>query len=194
LIESLSGTLEALSPEGAVVRLGGITLRIAVSHTTAQALGSPGAPVSLYTHLHLREDVIALYGFASVEERDLFLNLLKVNGVGPRLALAVCSLLTPPRLAQTIKDGDIDSLTRVPGIGKRLAGRLVLELRGHLAEREAPLPSPADSELLAALLSLGYTRGEAQHALASLGPDAHDLPFEERLRATLRSFIPHESI
>ena len=105
------------------------------------------------------------------------------------MALAVCSLFPPDRLAEAIAAGDAEALARVPGIGKRLAGRLILELRGHLAE-QAPQVPPADAELLSALLSLGYTRGEAQQSLDSLGVDVAALPFEERLRAALRYFIP----
>lgn len=196
MIESLRGTLEALSPDSVLLRLGGVTLRVAVSHTTVQSIGASGSPaggpgrdVCLYTYLHLREDALALYGFATVEERELFLRLLRVNGVGPRLALAVCSLFPPARLAEAIAAGDVDALARVPGIGKRLAGRLVLELRGHLAE-QAPQAAQADAELLSALLSLGYTRGEAMQSLESLSAEAASLAFEERLRAALRYFIP----
>lgn len=184
MLERLQGVLEGVGSQGVLVRLGGITLHVLASQNTLRSLGPVGSTVTLYTHLIVREDALQLYGFATQEERDLFLRLLSVNGVGPRSALALCSLLSPQELTRAIQEADADAISRVPGIGKRLAGRIILELRGKLAET-TPV---TDAELLEALLALGYTRSEAMAAIASLPRSAAQAPLEERLRAALQHF------
>jgi Holliday junction DNA helicase RuvA len=184
MLERVQGVLEGVGSQGVLVRLGGVTLHVLASQNTLRALGPVGATVTLYTHLIVREDGLQLYGFATQEERELFLRLLSVNGVGPRSALALCSLLSPSELTRAIEEADADALSRVPGIGRRLAGRIILELRGKLAEA-TPI---ADPELLEALLALGYTRAEASSAIASLPRSVATAPLEERLRAALRYF------
>src|SRR5690348_12597037 len=175
MLAGVRGVVVGVLPDGIFLEVGPITLQIAVSHTTLGALPRDGTPVRLVTHLYLREDQIALYGFTTETELGLFRLLLGVTGVGPKVALNICGSGGPDVVLQTIAAGDIDALARVPGIGKKTAGRLVLELRGKLdALVGGALPvsgGPSSrqrddsTEVIAALQALGYSATEAYSAL-----------------------------
>jgi len=156
--------------------------------STLESLGAIGDEVHLYTHLHLREDNVALYGFASTEELELFRLLISVSGVGPKSALAMLSAINPGQLATAIATGNVDLLCQVPGVGKKTASRLALELKGKLERfRAGALMVGGDAEVIAALTSLGYSSAEAASAVATL-PDSPELTIEEKVRLALQYF------
>ncbi len=189
MIAALRGTFEGLAGEAALISVGGVVFQVFATRRALAACGEPGSPVSLRTYLHLREDMVALYGFADEEERALFLKLLGVSGVGPRLALAVLSTLGPAELASAVQAGDAAALAAIPGIGKRIGGRIVLELRGKLGGPGAGTPPltarAALAPVQAALLQLGYSPSEVEQALAAQPPDAAS-DLETALRSSLR--------
>ncbi|HKZ51580.1 MAG TPA: Holliday junction branch migration protein RuvA [Dehalococcoidia bacterium] len=186
LLARLRGTIEERGPDWLLLEVAGIGFRVQVPTSTLVALGPVGSQATVFTHLHLREDGPVLYGFATRDDLALFQMLISVSGVGPKGALALLSAFEPEALAHAIARGDVERLTRVPGIGRRTAERLALELRGKLREYALPGPAaPGDEEVLAALLSLGYSRAEAERAVATLPADEAQ-PLEERLRLALR--------
>ena len=189
MIYSLQGVLESLGPDQVALNIGPMSLQVFSPTSTISVLGSPGDRVRLHTYLHVKEDVLALYGFATTDERDLFVTLIGVSGVGPKLALALLSAMSPRSVAIAIASGDTQQLTQVSGLGKKMAGRLVLELKGKL-EREwgeaVSMPGPDYDEVVAALSALGYAPSEARTAISRvrLEPEA---PLEEKVRAVLQS-------
>jgi len=190
MIAGLRGKLEARGADYAIVNVGGVSFQVHVPTSTLARLGVIGEEVHLHTHLYIREDVMALYGFASPEELELFQMLITVSGVGPRLALALLSALNPDRLALAIANGNADLLTEVPGIGKRMADRLVVELKGKLEGWAGAVGAPvaaSNTEVVAALRSLGYSASEAASAVASL-PDDPELSTEDKIRLALQQF------
>lgn len=190
MIASVRGTVERISPGEMVVDVGGIGLRIAVTAGVLQQAPQVGQPIFLHTAFIVREEAISLYGFPSLEERQLFDLLLQVSGIGPRLALSVLSSLSPELLRTAVAQAQPEILTRVPGIGRKTADKIVFELKDKL---EAPAlgglqpPSGTDTEVLQALTSLGYTVVEAQTALQSIPAEAPD-SVEERVRLALQHF------
>ena len=179
-------------PEGAVVKVGGLSLLVQTPLSTLGRLGAEGSVVRLFTHLHVREETLALFGFASQDELRAFQLLITVSGIGPKLALGVLSNLSSDSLRAAIAAGDVDVLTRIPGIGKRTAGRLVLELRGKLGPvaGEAPvIPTAENSDLAAALSNLGYNPLQIQGAIRSL-PAGDSLGLEDKLVMALRHLAP----
>ncbi len=132
MIASLKGTLESLGGDGAIIHVGGIGFQVYMPTSTLSVLGAVGEEVKLYTHLHLREDNVALYGFKSAEELGLFQMLIGVSGLGPRLALAMLSAMDTEKLIVAIATGSADLLTAIPGIGKKMASRLILELKDKI--------------------------------------------------------------
>jgi len=191
MIAGVRGKLESRRPDGAVVRVGGFSLLVQAPSSTLDKLGQPGAEVELHTHLYLRQDNITLYGFSTVEERGLFQQIIGVSGLGPKTALALLSTYTPEQLAPAIISGNTDLLSRVPGIGKKTASRLVLELKGKLEKgwEGAPpaLLAETNADVVAALTALGYTAAEAAKAVSAL-PQGKDISLEEKLRLALQSF------
>jgi Holliday junction DNA helicase RuvA len=188
MIATLAGTLEYRGHDSVIINVGGVGFRVYVSSSTSSQLGAVKGRVSVYTHLHVREDSISLYGFASSEELTLFRSLISVSGIGAKLALTVLSALNPEQLVMAITSGDIDLLSQTPGIGKRIASRLVVELRGKLEKewREVALPlAPENADAIAALTGLGYSVAEATKALSSL-PDSPSLSLEEKIRMALQ--------
>lgn len=188
MIVGLRGVLEFQGPDAAIIRVGGISLRVGMSTSTLSRLGTPGDEVRLHTHLQFRENNLALYGFASQEELRLFEMLIGVTGVGPKAALALLSAFSAPELATAIGTGNLDLLTKVPGVGKKMAGRLLLELKSKLESAALVDIIPthgADPDVTAALQSLGYTSAEAAAALSRL-PQPPDSTPEERLRQALQ--------
>jgi len=188
LIARLRGVVEESGADWLLVFVGGVGLRVQVPASTAEALGRLGESVVLHTHLHVRDDAVALYGFATAEDLRLFEMLIGVSGVGPRGALSLLSALGAEGLSDAVSAGDVPRLQQVPGIGQKMAARLVLELKGKLVGRAAAtVPTGRDDEVVAALVGLGYTQAEAQAAAASVPSDG-SLAVEERLRRALAYF------
>ena len=161
--------------------MAGVAYEVDVPMSTFYALPATGETVSLFTHL---EDAHNLYGFASADERAAFRQLIRISGVGARTALAVLSGMSVHDLAQSIAEQDAARLTRIPGIGKKTAERLLLELRGKLAEGADARPGGRSSEALQALVALGYSEKEAGAAVKDL---AADMPVAEAIRAALKT-------
>ena len=190
MIVGVRGVLEAIGPDWVYLRVGGVTLQVFVPAATISDLGPLGGEIHLFTHLRIREDQPVLYGFPSPAAMDLFLMLLGVSGVGPRLSLALLSGLGVPDLVNTIAAGDIATLSAVPGVGRRTAGRIVLELKGKLEAGEiaaAAGPASDDAQVIAALTALGYSTSEARRAVQSL-EGSRDLTLEDRIRLALQQF------
>jgi len=191
MIARLHGTVESISKDAVVVCVGGVGFRVHPSAAARTRLDGIGKPVELFTHLHVRENELALYGFASEEELTLFELLLGVSGVGPKVALAVLASGPPDMLRAAIANEQTEVLTRVPGVGTRTAKAIILHLKDKVGAGLAPAAvtclTDADAELIAALTGLGYSVVEAQAALASLPRDP-TLAFEERLRQALAYF------
>ena len=162
MIGRLRGTLAHRSPRGeVVVDVAGVGYRISVSPATVAALGGVGDEVVVHTHLHVREDALTLYGFATPDARDCFESLLGAHGVGPGLALAILSTHGPDELRRLVFEGDLDALTLVPGVGRKTAARLLLELKSRLE-----VPDGVDGEVVAGGVG---SRAEVREALAALG-------------------------
>jgi Holliday junction DNA helicase RuvA len=191
MIASLEGKLESLGSDRAVVNVGGIGIQVFVPTTTLSGLGSIGSYTKLYTHLHLREDNITLFGFASSGELELFKTLINVSGLGPRMALVMLSAMDAEQLVMAIASGNTELLTGIPGIGKKMANRLVLELKDKIAVGlvSAPMAELAqeNAEVLAALAALGYSTSEVTRSLASL-PQDKELNLEDKVRLALAYF------
>lgn len=191
MITNIHGILEARKADAAIIRVGGFSLRVFAPALTLNALGEAGTEVLLHTHFHMREDGIALYGFANEEERDAFEQLIGVSGVGPKVALALLSVMDARTLFRAIAEGDEKRLALVPGVGKRTAERLVLELKRKLPALAATVggtsSSKMQSEVLEALMGLGFSASEAQKALAKI-PQDQEMTLEQQITYALRSF------
>lgn len=187
MIAGIEGKLQSRSPDGAIVKVGGVSLHIHMPTSTLSTLGATGADVRLHTHLQVREDSLTLYGFATPEELDMFRTLLGVTGIGPRLALAILSSISPGQLAMAIASGNADALSHIPGVGKKTAARLALELKGKLEGFTIGTPAEGDGEVIAALTGLGYSIAEATSALASVS-DCAGLSTEEKIKLALQYF------
>jgi len=188
MIATLEGTLEYRGNDSIVVNVGGIGFRVYVSGSTLAQLAAVGGTVSIHTHLHLRDDNVSLYGFASGEELALFRNLISVSGIGPRAALGLLSALNPKQLVMAIASGNTDLISQAPGIGKKVADRLIIELRSKLEKewKEVALPSaPESADVLTALTGLGYSLAEATKAVSKL-PDCEGLSLEQKIRMALQ--------
>lgn len=190
MIASLNGKLELVADSYVILNVNGVGFQVFTPTSTITTIGTTGTEVKLYTHLHLREDNIALYGFGSGEELWLFETMLSVTGIGPKLALAMLSAMTADQLAATIATGNADLLTSVPGIGKKTAGRIILELKDKVgagwAITTATPPAPENADVLAALIGLGYSAAEATRAVAALPAGKQSL--EEKVRQALQYF------
>ena len=191
MIASLRGTLESLGSDWAIINVNGIDFQVYIPTSTLSTLGNIGKQVKLYTHLHFREDSITLYGFASPEELQLFQTLLGVAGVGPKLALTALSAISVEQAVMAIATGSIDLLTLVPGMGKKTASRIVLELKDKIGAGLVTAPAAQlaqeNSDVLSALTSLGYSASEATRAVATLSPSS-DLSLEEKIKLALQYF------
>ena len=182
----MRGTLEAISDDSLTVDIGPMSLEVFAPTSTIGTVGPVGGAVRLHTYLYIREEVLSLYGFGSLEERDLFVMLIGVSGVGPRLALSILSTMSPRELAGAIGAEDTGSLTRVNGLGKKTAGRLILELKGKREWGEAAVsPRPDLDEVVAALSALGYAPAEARAALVGTNIDPA-APLEEKIMLVLQ--------
>jgi Holliday junction DNA helicase RuvA len=190
MIARLAGTVLEKHPTRVIVDVGGVGYDVHVPLSSFGAIGERGSGVVLRVHTHVREDALMLYGFASEVELTIFEKLISVSGIGPRLALGVLSGLPPSELASAIARGDVGQLTRIPGIGKKTAERIVLELKDKLAAAVPGSPSlPPEGpreDLLSALLNLGYHRPTAEKAVDDVLKAERDQGFEAALRAALK--------
>ncbi len=191
MISSLSGRLESVGTDRAVINVGGVGFTVFMPTTDISNLGLPGAETRVFTRLMVREDHLALYGFASQEGLWLFETLLGVTGLGPKLALAMLSTLSPEQLSTAIATGSGDILEMVPGIGKKVAGRIILELKEKIGSgwiaTTAAQAAGNNTDVVQALTSLGYSAAEALKAVATLPAD-NNLDLEEKIKLALRYF------
>jgi Holliday junction DNA helicase RuvA len=190
MIGSLRGVVLEQGADYLVLEVGGVGFHVYVPSSALQASPGIGKTFFLYTRLVVRQDSLSLYGFQDREQRDLFDLLLQISGIGPRLALAVLSYVSAQALRRAVSSDQPELLTRVPGVGKKTAQRIIFHLKEHLAEEEmeaAPPPSDLDAQVLDALLALGYNMVEAQRAVQSIPPDAPE-DLEARLRLALQQF------
>jgi holliday junction DNA helicase RuvA len=188
MIATLEGTLEYRGSDSIIINVGGVGFRVHVPDSTSRQLGAVEGRVSLYTHLLVREDNLALYGFASSEEMSLFKSLISVSGVGPKVALALLSTLSAEQIVMAITSGNTALISQTPGIGQKMAARLVVELRGRLERewKEVALPlTPESADVITALTGLGYSLTEATRAVAKL-PGSAELSLEEKIRIALQ--------
>jgi len=186
VIASVAGTLVHKGADRVVIEVGGVGLEAVVSRTTLSALPPAGKRVRLFTHLLVRDDALTLVGFADADEREVFTLLLGVTGVGAKVALAILSTLSPDALRRAVVAGDAEAIAVAPGVGKKVAGRIVLDLKDRLGvEGDAVAGGPL-AEVREALLALGLSAQEARDALAALPPNG-DRPVEDLLRDALRS-------
>lgn len=198
MIAHLRGTLLEKHPSRLIVDVGGVGYDVQVPLSTFYVLGTPGAQVTLRVHTHVREEVIALYGFATSLEQELFERLIGISGIGPKLALAVLSGIEPVELIKAIRLQDVARLTAIPGVGKKTAERIGLELKDRLpvamqAAGQAPIDAaPEDqfrADMLSALLNLGYQRAVAEKAIEKALQGSPEGGFEQALRAVLRGLM-----
>ena len=184
LISSVRGRLEAAGADWADIAVGGITLRVSVPSSSVESLGDPGDDVRLFTSMQVRADSMSLYGFETVDARETFEVLIGISGIGPRVALSILSMFTPETLAAAVDAGDLKAFTPVPGVGRRTASRIVLELKGKLEFEPSDAAAAPDADAIDALTALGYSAAEAREALAAI-PRADANSTEDRVRLAL---------
>jgi len=190
MIARLSGTVWSVGEDHMVIRVGGIGLHVRVPLDVLSKLNEAGQPVELFTHLHVRENDLALYGFLTQEELALFKLLLSVSGVGPKVALAMLGTISPDALRQAVIREEPSLLSRVPGIGPKTAKAIIFHLKDKIipsGTKAVPMLSDADAQIIAALTGLGFSLVEAQAALQSL-PQDEELSIEEQVRRALAYF------
>jgi Holliday junction DNA helicase RuvA len=190
MIAGVRGTIEAIGSNWVIIDVGGVSYQIFVPTSTLSNLGVVGQSAKLHTHLHVREDNLTLFGFASAREMALFETLITVKGIGPKLGLAFLSAMDAEQLTLAIASGDASLLMAIPGVGKKTAERLVLELKDKVGESwvlTQDLESvQGNSEVVAALTSLGYSVIEATRAVATLPPKPMSL--EDKIKTALKYF------
>ena len=196
MIAYLSGLLLSKKPPQCVLDVHGVGYSIAVPMTTLYTLPECGEPTALFSHTRVREDAITLYGFSQEHDRHLFETLIKINGVGPKVALAILSGMESHQFIASVQAGDATPLTRIPGIGKKTAERLLLESRDRLKDRMIEGTSSAagstqgqqaQDDAISALLALGYKAAAAEKTVAALSTDHHDT--ESLIRAALKEGV-----
>ena len=193
MIALLRGTLLEKHPNQVIVEVGGVGYDVIIPVSTFSHLPGTGAEVRLRVHTHVREDALSLYGFLTLDEKNLFERLISVSGIGPKLAVTILSGLAAPDLIHSIRRGEVDKLVRIPGIGKKTAERMVLELRdklpavaGDAPEAEpAPVLSATDQDVLSALLNLGCARPQAEAAVRKAKAAGAPAEFEPLFRRAL---------
>ncbi|HUI53970.1 MAG TPA: Holliday junction branch migration protein RuvA [Bryobacteraceae bacterium] len=193
MIALLRGVLLEKHPNQAIVETGGVGYDVTIPVSTFTHLPDAGREVRLRIHTHVREDALALYGFLTQDEKALFEKLIDVSGIGPTLAVKILSGLAAPELISSIRRGEVERLVRIPGVGKKTAERMVLELRDKLpavsgAEPEAPAAatlSPVDQDVLSALLNLGCARAQAESAVRKAKAAGGMTEFEPLFRKAL---------
>jgi holliday junction DNA helicase RuvA len=186
MIAHVEGKVVEKFGDRVVVAVGGTGYDLLVPAQTLAKLPPVGREARLFTRLQIRDEAMVLYGFGSADERSLFDHLISVSGVGPKVALAILSVLTPDALRRAVTSGDVAALTLVPGVGKKVAGRVILDLKDRIGAGGEGATSGPLAEVREALLALGLTAQEARDALGALVPNG-DKPVEELLREALRS-------
>ena len=188
MIASLSGTIQFIGQDSLVVNVGGVGVRVFVPKTVLEDVGGVGRAIHLHTHLIVREQELSLYGFETAEDLQLFVTLLTVNGVGPKVALAILSTLSPELLKNAIMREETAVLQRVPGIGKKTAERMMFQLRDKLdlagMDTAVSLISDVDTDVIDFLTGLGFSIVEAQSALQNIPREAKTV--DERVQFALR--------
>ena len=190
MIALLRGRLHEKHPGTVILEVNGVGYQVHVPLSTYYDLGEAGTEIALRVHTHVREDQLALYGFASALEQRIFERLIAVSGVGPRMAIGILSGIAPDELVRAVSTGDLGRLTRIPGIGKKTAERISLELKDRFAEL-VPGASAGDAraglkaDLVSALLNLGYQRGAAEQAIERALAAGGEPAFEPTLRLAL---------
>ncbi len=189
MIAHLRGRLLTKHPNQAIVDCAGVGYDVTISVPTFSDLPNIGAEVSLFIHTHVREDALALYGFLRSQDKQLFERLISVSGIGPKLAITIVSGMPADEMVSAIRGNDVARLTRIPGIGKKTAERMTLELRDKLdAFTAAPIraASPIEDDVLSALLNLGYQRPAAEKAVAAAaGANGKSASFETLFKQAL---------
>ena len=190
MIASLHGTLESLGSDWATINVNGVGFQVYMPTPTLSTLVATGKEVHLHTHLVVREDGATLYGFSTTEELELFQALIGVSGLGPRLALATLSAMNVEQVVTAIATGSVELLTLIPGIGKKMAERLILELKDKIGAGLLAIPTAQlaqeNTDVIAVLASLGYSVSEASRAVATLPPS--NLSLEEKIKLALQYF------
>jgi holliday junction DNA helicase RuvA len=194
MIGFLRGRVFDKQPNRVTVDVQGVGYELIVPLSTFYEIGDVGADVALRVHTHVREDALQLFGFLTDLERQLFERLIGISGIGPKLAVAVLSGIEPREFVTAVNRGDVARLTRVPGIGKKTAERMVLELKDRLQALHAPIEERADSppdgklraDLVSALQNLGYHRPQAEKAIETTLAATPDFTFEQALKSALR--------
>jgi holliday junction DNA helicase RuvA len=188
MIAHLRGKLISKHPNQAIVEAAGVGYDVNITIPTFSDLPTLGAEVALFIHTHVREDALALYGFLRAEEKQLFERLISVSGIGPKLAITILSGMPADTMVGAIKGNNVAALTRIPGIGKKTAERMVLELRDKLeaigVAAAAAASSPVEEDVISALVNLGYQRALAEKALSRLGSTENE-NFDSLFRKTL---------
>lgn len=200
MIGRLRGILLEKKPPQLLLEVGGVGYELEAPMGTFYQLPALGAEVTLHTHLVVREDAQLLYGFATEDERSLFRSLIKINGVGAKLALTILSGISAAELARAVHESDTASLVRLPGVGKKTAERLIVEMRDRLKEwhdpqalsgvpatSAAPMPADASREAVGALIALGYKPAEASRMVSAV--EAEGMDSEALIRAALRAAV-----
>jgi holliday junction DNA helicase RuvA len=191
MIASLRGKLLAKHPNQAIVETSGVGYDVTITVPTFSDLPSTGSEVMLHIHTHVREDMLALYGFLLVAEKRLFEKLITVSGIGPKLAITILSGMAADEMTAAIRGNDIARLTRIPGIGKKTAERMVLELRDKLPAESGETVPPSllgavEEDVLSALLNLGYQRPVAEKVVTALSKNGKSgVPFDAMFREAL---------
>jgi Holliday junction DNA helicase RuvA len=187
VIAHLRGKLAQKDPARVIVDVNGVGYEVFVPLTTFSVLPDTGAEVSIDVHTHVREDLIALYGFSTRRERTIFEKLMTISGIGPKLAVTILSGGSVEDLVTAIKRGDLARLTAIPGVGKKTAERIVLELKDKLQDfAEAPARSSVEMDVLSALENLGYNRAIAEAALARANNGDGSAPFDVLFKRSLQ--------
>ena len=192
MIAHLRGRVLTKRPNQAVVDVNGVGYEVTISIPTFSELPNAGGEVSLHIHTHVREDALALYGFLRAQEKELFERLISVSGIGPKLAITVLSGMQAEKMVAAIRGNDVPALTKIPGIGKKTAERMVLELRDKLdsfgvAAAGVSRHSPIEEDVLSALTNLGYQRATAERALGAAANGGGARSFDQLFREALSS-------
>ncbi len=190
MIAGVKGTIEAIGANWVIVDVGGVSFQVFLPTSTLSTLGVVGQQTKLYTHLHVREDNLTLYGFGSAREMTFFETLMTVKGIGPKLGLAMLSAMDVEQLSLAIAGGDANMLTAIPGIGKKTAERIVLELKDKIGGEWMLTQNleavQGNGDVVGALTSLGYSIAEATRAVATLPSTSMSL--EDKVKMALKSF------
>ena len=191
MIAHLRGKLISKHPNQAVVEAAGVGYEVNITIPTFSGLPNPGSEVALFIHTHVREDALSLFGFLRAEEKQLFERLLSVSGIGPKLAITILSGMAADAMVAAIKGNNVAALTRIPGVGKKTAERMVLELRDKLdsfgATETVTAASPVEDDVISALVNLGYQRAVVEKTVARLEKTAEE-SFDSLFRRALAAF------